>query len=597
MRSPRVNDKGVAPKYESLLLPIARNKATIDNEVLRVNSSAVPRILLIPYLWAGAITAAVALPWLAPGYLFGTDWAGPRFIRWPTQLSSSAPFEAALSAVSAVVSAEIAAKILVLTVVFVAALGAYLALPRGEFVPRAAGSLIYVLNPFVYGRLHYGQLFLIAAYAVLPWLASWVYRLLVEPGWRNGLWLAATVAILAMLAVHLLLVVALFLGTAVISAVVYHRFRLAYLARVGLGLGVAGLATLLISLYWLIPYLGGNTVESQVIARVGNADLAAYSVVSDPSVGLLRNLLGLYGFWAEGVHRFPSLKLFVPGWELVVIAMLVLSAIGTLFVFVVRNETLRSLRWWVTALVLAGLAGLILEAGVADPHTAPLVRWLDTVFPPYRGMRDSGKWASILALVYAQLIPLGLIGIGEGLKGLFKKTTVRDGSSAILAAIAVALPLYYGNGLLFGMHGEIKPSQYPAGWYMADRAMLADPRHDRALFLPWHHYLRISFVRNLNSVIASPAQGFFSIPIVVSGDPEVPGIAPPASEDQRAVQALVNAGGAGDWGHVLALLQIRYVVLAKEVDWENFHYLDQQTGLARIADYGSVVLYRVMANN
>jgi hypothetical protein len=241
--------------------------------------------------------------------------------------------------------------------------------------------------------------------------------------------------------------------------------------------------------------------------------------------------------------------------------------------------------------------GLVLEAGVAEPHTAPLVRWLDTVFPPYRGMRDSGKWASMLALVYAQLIPLGIIGIGDGLRGLFKSRSRRDGGRAIVAGVALALPLYYGNGLLFGMHGEIKPSQYPAGWYTADRVMLADPRHDRALFLPWHLYLHLSFVRNVNSVIANPAPGFFSIPVVVSDDPQVTGIGPPPTDDQLAIQALVNSGPAGDWGNVLVSRNIGYVVLAKEVDWENFQYLDHQTGLLRVADYGSLVLYRVMAKN
>ena len=118
---------------------------------------------------------------------------------------------------------------------------------------------------------------------------------------------------------------------------------------------------------------------------------------------------------------------------------------------------------------------------------------------------------------------------------------------------------------------------------------------------PLHHQTRprsrhaLKF--RLRSVIANPAPGFFSIPVVVSGDPEVAGIPPPGSEDQRAVQALVNAGGTGDWGRVLASRNIRYVVLAKELDWENFQYLDQQAGLKRVADYGSVVLYRVMANN
>jgi hypothetical protein len=562
-----------------------------------VNSLSLTGRRWLPYLWAGAVALLIAAPWLAPGYLFGTDWPGPRFIRWPTQLSSEAPGEAILAAISAAIPAEIAAKILVLGSLFVAALAAYTALPYGDFVSRAAASLIYVVNPFVYGRLHYGQLFLVAGYAVLPWVALRIYRLLLAPTVWRGLFLAAGIIGVVLLTLHLLLPLVLLLCVATISAIAYRRLNPSYLARLATGLGVAGAATLVLSAYWLIPYVAGTTYESRVIPQIGPGDLAAYRVVSDPSAGLAPNLLGLYGFWAEGVHRFPSMKVFVWHWEVLMLSMLALAGIGAVSVFVVRNESLRSLRWWVVALVVAGLIGLILEAGVADPRVAPLIRWLDAVFPPYRGMRDSGKWAALLAVVYSQLIPLAWIAIRDGLKGWRKWPSVRDISLAVTAGVALALPLYYGNGLLFGMHNQIQPSQYPAGWYAADRVMAANAGRGRALFLPWHLYLQLSFVRNVNSIIASPAPEFFSIPTLVSGDPEVPGLTGPDTPDQRMIRGLINAGRAGDWARGLASRDVRFVLVAKEVDWQTYRYLDLQAGLVKMGDYGSVVLYRVMAVN
>jgi hypothetical protein len=560
-----------------------------------VNSLSLSGRRWLPYLWAGAVTLFIAAPWLAPGYIFGTDWPGARFIRWPTQLSSLVPFEFLLAAVSAVVSAEITAKILVLGALFVAALAAYTALPYGDFVPRAAASLIYVMNPFVYGRLHYGQFFLVAGYAVLPWVALRIYRLLVAPTVWRGLWLAAGIVVVAMLTLHLMLLLVLLLVVATVVAVVHRSLDRGYLVQLALGLGVAGAATLALSAYWLIPYMAGSSNESRVVTQVGAGDLAAYSVVRDPSVGLVRNLLGLYGFWAEGVHRFPPMKLFVPHWELVLLGVLVLAGIGAVSVFLVRNESLRTLRWWVVALVAAGLIGLILEAGVAEPRVAPFIRWLDAVFPPYRGMRDSGKWGALLAVVYAQLIPLAWIAIRGGLKGWLKPRNLREISLAVTAGVALGLPLYYGNGLLFGMHRQIQPSQYPAGWYAVDRVMSADGGRGRALFLPWHQYLRLSFVRNVNSIISSPAPEFFSIPILVSGDAEVEGIPAPGTPDQRTIQGLVNAGSTGAWARRLPSRDVKFVVVAKELDWQNYAYLDQQAGLIRVGDYGSVVLYRVLS--
>ena len=177
--------------------------------MLRVNSTWLSRANPAAFLWASAIALVVAAPWLVSGYLFGTDWPGPRVLRWPNELSSFAPFEAILSVIASVVSAEVAAKILVVGCLFVAGFTAYRAVPIGDFVPRAAGSLVYVLNPFIYGRLHYGQYGLVAAYAVLPWVAMRVYRFLIAPSIVQAMWLAGSFVIVGMLAVHLLLVVGL----------------------------------------------------------------------------------------------------------------------------------------------------------------------------------------------------------------------------------------------------------------------------------------------------------------------------------------------------------------------------------------------------
>ncbi|MEA2634903.1 MAG: hypothetical protein QOH92_1670 [Chloroflexota bacterium] len=545
-----------------------------------------------PYLWASAITAIVAAPWLTPGFIFGTDWPGPRFFRWPAELSGSAPIEALLSLVSSLVSAELTGKLLILACLFVAASTAYFAVPFGDFVPRAAASLIYVLNPFVYGRLHYGQFFLLAAYAVLPLVALRTYRLLAAPTFLRAIWLAATVTVVGSLAVHLLLPVGLLLSSAVVAALISQRVSPRYVVRLGSRLAVASVAMLAAGSYWLIPYLAGKSYESQIIAGAGPADLAAYRAVGDPTFGLVPNLLGLYGFWAEGVHRFPPMKGFVPGWFAVLLALLALAAIGTTILLVTRNEVVRGFRWWIAALVVTAIIGLFLEVAAVVPQLAPVVGWLDSVFPPYRGMRDSGKWAAILAMVYAQLIPLGVVGIRSWLSRVATRKKLSETGGALVAAIALGLPIYYGNGLLYGMHGQIQPSNYPQGWYAADRLMVADSLHDRALFLPWHLYLRLSFVRNVNSVIATPAPTFFAIPIVASGDPEVPGIAPPNDPDQRMIATLVTTGGSADWARVLAARNIKYVLVANEIDSEQFAYLAHQPGFVRILGDDNIVLYR-----
>jgi hypothetical protein len=572
----------------------------------------VPSVVRVPiagkYLWPILLVALIAGPWLLPGYFFGTDWPGPRHFTVPTDFSSSTVLDAVLVVISAVVSAEVTSKLVITLALLAAAVGAFRAVPGGGFVPRALASGLYVLNPFVYGRIHYGQLALIAGYSLLPWIAARLLGLMRQPRWPHALILAAELTLLGILDLHLLVPGGLVVTVAAVAFGISRRGDRCYLTALAKDFALASGATLIASSYWLIALVAGTTSEGRAIGSVGQADLVTYSALADAHLGLIPNLLGLYGFWAEDTRRFTSMKAFAPFWPVILLLLLALLALGATAVLK-RAPTLPSPRGggrfllefeggrpWVLALLGAGAIALVLEMGVANPVTEPLVRFLDTVFPPYRGMRDTGKWAALLALVYAQLIPLGAIVVLDWVRDHSPHPNPPPQGEGIRTALAtgllLALPLYYGNGLLFGSHGEIQPSRYPAGWYQADKLLVADPHPGRTLFLPWHLYMGLDFVRNTNNVVASPAPSFFSVPVVASQDPEVPNIAPPSNPDQRAIDRLVADGSVGDWAGKLARRNIKYVILAREVDWRLYNSLASQADIVMVADYGSLILYR-----
>lgn len=543
--------------------------------------------------WSAGLTLVLVGPWLLPGFLFGTDWPGPRHFSFPNTLTNDAPLLALLALAAHIVPAELVGKLLIVGTLLVAALGAYRSMPWDGFIPGAVASLVYTVNPFVYGRLHYGQLFLLAAYAVLPWLARSVRQFLVTPSLVRGLFVAAWLVLIGGFDLHLFLAALVLCGVMGIVCGIGKARDRGYLAQLGRGSLVAAAASAAGSAYWLIPFIRGSSPEATTVAGIGASDIRVYQAVGDPHLGLIPNLLGLYGFWAENIGRFPSFKLFAPVWPIVLVALLMVALVGALSVLLPRgDDSRRDLRPWVIGLLIAGAIALVLDVGAADSRIAVLVSWLDRVFPPYRGMRDSGKWAAILALVYAQLVPLGVIAVTAAVKTRVPSGRVRNLAQALVTGLALALPLYYGNGLLFGMHGQLRPSQYPAGWYQADRLLLADPHPGRAVFLPWHQYLALSFVDNTNKVVASPAPSFFSIPVVISPNPEIPGLAAPGDPDQVAVSGLVIAARAGDWAPILARHNIKYVLLAREVDWRGYSYLSEERGLELVVDYGSVVVYR-----
>ncbi len=566
-----------------------RSAAYRPNSLSQTASRSRPFSLALALLWAGFVTLVIAGPWLLPGYIFGTDWPGPRHFAFPGSLESSALLRGGLFAVGWAVGGEAAGKALVLGLLFTAAALSYASLPTGGFVPRASAAAIYVVNPFVYGRLHYGQLFLLGAYAVFPWAASRFRLLLKEPSWATALVAAVAVAVTGIFSPHVLLIAGLLAASLLLARVEMTEKKLDYLKRTApLVLLTVG-TTIVVSAYWLVPLVIGRGPEASVIAGTGAGDVSAYAAVPDHSLGLVPNLLGLYGFWAEDSGRFASMKAFVLLWPIVLLLLLLVAAIGASTNLVDRSSNLSA---WVAGLLVAGTVALLLEIGISHPTTAPLVTWLDAHVPIYRGMRDAGKWAVLLALVYSQLIGLGAAAILAALNRGAHDPLRSDWIPGIAAGLLLALPLYYGNGLLFGAHGEIRPSPYPAGWYSADNVLATDSHPGRALFLPWHGYMSYSFVRNQNRVIAPPAPSFFSVPVVVSTNPEVPGVTPPRGSDQDALARLVQAGSTGQWARELTALNIKYVLLARELDWTYFKFLDDQPGLTRVGDFGSIVLYR-----
>ncbi|HKW71133.1 MAG TPA: hypothetical protein VJP81_11165 [Candidatus Dormibacteraeota bacterium] len=545
----------------------------------------------LPFAWAAFLALLVTLPWLQPGYIFGTDWPGPRRFDLPHDLTSTALLQVALAVVSRVLPAEVTGKLLVVSILFVAALTAYEAAPttlKIGFVPRAAASILYVFNPFVFGRLHYGQLFLLAGYAVLPWVALRLRRLVLNPRVIQALIAAVSLALLGILSLHLLVVAGVLAVALVLTHTLAAKDRVAYLMRLGPVLLLMAAATLAASAYWVVPLVTGRGPEGTVISGIGAGDLAAYAASPDPQLGLLPNLLGLYGFWAEGTGRFTAMKHFVPLWPVALGLLILVCAAGAVTSFRRNRDEAAP---WVAGLLVAAAVGLVLEAGISQPITAVLVRWLDAI-PIYRGMRDAGKYAALLALVYSQLFALGAAAVLDRIRTERRPQLNVDQLHGIATGLLLALPLFYGNGLLFGMHGEIRPSQYPSGWYAADQYLQADGHPGRTLFLPWHEYMAYSFVRNQNRVVASPAPTFFSSPMVVSADPEVPGIEARRTADQVAISGLVSSGANGKWADVLATRDVKYVLLAREVDWKSYSYLDQQIGLHVVSDYDSIILYR-----
>src|SRR6202022_4385789 len=101
---------------------------------------------------------------------------------------------------------------------------------------------------------------------------------------------------------------------------------------------------------------------------------------------------------------------------LVLAGLLVLAGAGVVANLRRPDVAFGGARPWIVALLVAGGVAVILDLGFAEPHVRPLIQWLDTTVPPYRGMRDAGKWAALIALAYAQLVPIGAVALVSWLR-------------------------------------------------------------------------------------------------------------------------------------------------------------------------------------
>jgi hypothetical protein len=513
---------------------------------------------------AGLALGLLALgPGLRRGFLLSYDMvAVPRepFTAAMFGLSGgparAVPSDAVLAALSRVVPADVAQKLLLLTIFVLACSGAAALLDREPWFARLAAGVCYTWNPFVAERLIIGQWALLLGYAGLPWalraavagpVASWpgAGRLLA------GLLPAAAGGFAAMSVSALVVVPAAVLGPAEAGRVPARR-RLAS--------GAAALAILGgCSLPWLIPSLL-RTVYADP------AGVAAYAARADTPFGSLGSLLMLGGGW--NAQTVPAG--YGGGWSVLWLTFVIAAAVAYLAL------GLRPRRW--PGLGLAAAAGLaIAGAGVTGPGR-DLLRALTSLWPGAAILRDGQQFIAPLAL--AEALGAGLLAAWVAAPGpLAGRRETGDGGPAgtrspaaaagqrVLAGraglgIAVALllaPVLLLPGLAWGAAGRLRPVWYPAGWLAAARLIDASPARGSVLLLPWAAYRRPAW--NGGRTLLDPWPRLLSRPVIWNDGPRVGGVV--MQPDDPAARRLGAALSRGDGrlAGVLRAADIRFVVV------------------------------------
>ena len=561
------------------------------------------------------IGLGVCAPLLGAGRVFLLDWSiGPHSpIATPQALGLNGGLTGGVvgSAVAALLNDLLrgAATWIPILIFFPIAMVGAGRLVGSSQLTRISAGILYAVNPFVFNRIYVGHLPLLLGYAFLPFATKAIIRSASSPLHRwpvPALWWAALTA----LSPHYAWIVGLVvLGVGLVSLLTRQVSfqRVAGWFAVSLGLFA------LMSSYILLPHSATN-----LPTQIGSVSLDLYRTTGDAHLGLLANVVALYGFWRLGPG--PVLpKNIISGWPFLMLAILMVAGVGAWLVLrknsdetnprseipsnaIGRSSSLsegvssrdsdihedRGLdegrRYLAFLFLFLGVGSYFLALGDQGP-TGWLFLWAYDHVPFFALMREPEKFLMLLALAYA-------VFFGWGIEYVLNLNLTKSklGNCAAAAVVGVALPLGYSATIFNGLSGQIAPSSVPSSYQHADALMGTGAGN--ILYVPWHLYMSYPFTNN--RVVANIGASEFRR-TVISGDNVEAGSVESQSTSPRSMylQQLFSDGPAiREFGALVAPLGVQYVVLAKTVDWTSYSWLSDQRDLTVILDTSSLEVWR-----
>ncbi len=464
-------------------------------------------------------------------------------------------------------------KLLLVSLVFLPGYVMYRNAPTPSRPAAVFAGTLYAVNPFIYTRLVMGQWGLILGYALLPVALMSALKTFKEPSGRACVKTSLWLALVAVLNVNMGII-------ALLLALLICLFSHGRLVRPGRMLGALGVVLalfLLLCSFFIVPALHSGELTS----RVGRADLEAFETRSSSAVGEEVSVLGLYGFWKLQLDSILPRR-HVPLWWLFAALLLVLSVLGASRAM---GEPTRGPL--VKALVVCAVLGFFLALGSRAPLTGRLFLFLYDHSSVMKLFREPQKFVAILVLAYSML---GAIGVERLLGRRSRKPVSRPSWKAVFVAVLLLLTLFYSFRVFGGLWGEARAVEYPSSWTEAKQVLDREAGDARVLFVPPYWYMRFDFTGG-DRTIASPFPTFFEQRNVVAVAIEVFGRQLNAGPLDRYLEAaFASARDEGNLGATLALLDVKYVVFARNPASSLFSYVLEQEDMEVIKSWPDLVL-------
>lgn len=530
----------------------------------------------VPQITYTVITLLVLAPLLRPGYVLTLDMVFTPQIRMPSAITNDYVLQAALHILNEVIPSQIIEKVLLLGIFFLAGFG------MNRFVRSIAhagngayvAGIFYTINPFTYDRLMAGQYLVLFGYALLPFFLYALRKFVRSPGLRTSLWLVCWSVIASIVSIHSIGFMLLIAGIVGGCSIWSRRKTKGYIQQLVRCSVLVIFLFLVASSYWLIPIALGHGGAASEVAGYGGS--GAFATVGDSFIGKFANVIRLQGFWLEARNMFVLPETQIPLWGLLMLLIWVCVGCGVVSLWKSGKRLL------VVSIGAMILLGVLLSTGLWNEA-------LINALPLFAVYREPQKFVTLVALGYS-------IFIAFGVDTILRVCAREMGNLGLKGATILAwvLPLVITETMLWGCHGQLQASTYPADWFTVNTILDHDHQDFHVLFLPWHFYMYFGFV---GRIIGNPAPTFFDKPVIVSDNPELPGAVAinPTTTTKRVDMLLPDLADGQAMGTALAPLGIKYIVLAREYDYGQYAYLNTQHDLRLVYKGVAMDVYRNMA--
>ncbi len=491
------------------------------------------------------------------------------------------PLYAFLDFLGIFLSNEFIQKLLFFFVFFVSGISMYKLCPEKWGTGRYFAGFLYMINPFIYVRFLAGHWLILLAYAVSPIVIRSFMDFFDSPSTKRSLYAAFLITVVFFIDTHtpfLLLIVFFVFYIEKILDSGKNANRVIEISKRSL---LIGLFLLLLNSYWLVPGFTGNNTP---LSEITSTDLYTFATRHDVNFNTLFTTASMYGFWRGG---YLYAKDLLPYWYFFFIFILFLAVHGF-----VSNYRHPEHGVYVRAMGIIAVLSVLLAAGISGPVGGAFEFLFNNVFF-FKGFREPQKFVALLVMAYAYL---GGLGVAELEKNVKTKSSdaPKNLGTWLLVTLAIFTPFIYSFTIFDGFHGQLKTTDYPKDWYAVNDFLNEDKQDFNILFMPWHLYMDFKWLPTPQKRIANPAGIFFDKPVIQGENMEAGTIYSSSSNPvTKYIEFLLGKKDKiENFGGLVAPLNVKYIILTKEVDYEQYDFLYTQKDLEKVKETENLIVFR-----